>query len=293
MNNQELLPIVSVCSTTFNNAPYTRQCLDGILMQITSFPFEVIINDDCSTDGTTEILREYEKKFPGVVKPIYHEENLYSKGIRGLYRNFCFPKAKGKYIACCDGDDYWTDPLKLQKQYDIMEANPQFVLCHHNYRVLNNETGIIVDNKTKVPSVMDLAKAASHGYIHNSSMFFRNLDIELIPSEIKFPYTPYQYFWALRLAEFGDIYYIDEAMEVYRVHSGGTFNGSSQRKKIDMSLGNLTNMVLWYEYRKKPQVVRNLKKRARTQIYYYMLSSLKHLNLNVFLYLMNWYKNFI
>lgn len=122
-------PLVSICSITYNQASYIRQCLDGFLMQKTNFAFEIVINDDCSTDGTTEIIREYEAKYPEIIKPIYHDENLYSKGIRGMFVNFCLPKAQGKYIAMCEGDDYWIDPLKLQKQIDFLEENPIYTMC--------------------------------------------------------------------------------------------------------------------------------------------------------------------
>lgn len=125
-------PLVSICCITYNHASYIRQCLDGFLMQKVTFPIEIIINDDCSTDGTTDIICEYEAKYPDLIKPIYHTENEYSKGVRGMFATYCFPKAKGKYIAMCEGDDYWIDPLKLQKQVDFMESNPDYFLCGTN-----------------------------------------------------------------------------------------------------------------------------------------------------------------
>lgn len=125
MNAGMKQPLVSICCITYNHSEYIRQCLDGFLMQRTSFSYEIIINDDCSTDGTTDIIREYEERYPTQIVPIYHVENEYSKGVRGMFATYCFPKAKGKYIAMCEGDDYWIDPLKLQKQVDFMEANPE------------------------------------------------------------------------------------------------------------------------------------------------------------------------
>ena len=128
-------PLVSIFTLTYNHAPYIRQCLDGFLMQKTDFPFEVIINDDASTDGTTEIVREYESKYPDIIKPIYHSENRYSKGERGFWSRYCLPKSRGKYIALCEGDDYWIDPLKLQKQVDFLEANPEFGMCYTDFNI--------------------------------------------------------------------------------------------------------------------------------------------------------------
>lgn len=133
-------PLVSICCITFNHARYVRQCLDGFVMQRTSFPFEIIIHDDASTDDTQEIIREYIAEYPDLFKPILQEENQYSKGIRSILATFCYPHAKGKYIALCEGDDYWTDPEKLQMQVDFLEANPEYSMCFHNVDVLNEDT---------------------------------------------------------------------------------------------------------------------------------------------------------
>lgn len=133
MNTQ---PLVSICCITYNQVKYIRQCLDGFLSQKTSFPVEIIINDDCSTDGTTDVIKEYSNRYPDIVKPIFHEENQFRKGINGMFRSFCFPVANGKYIALCEGDDYWDDPLKLQKQVDFMESNPDYSMCFTRSRVI-------------------------------------------------------------------------------------------------------------------------------------------------------------
>lgn len=134
--NESKVPLVSICCAAYNHEPYIRQCLDGFVMQRTTFPFEVLIHDDASTDKTADIIREYEKKYPDIIKPIYQKENQYSKGGKISLR-FNIPRAKGKYIAFCEGDDYWIDPLKLQKQVDFLEANPDYVFSY---------TNIVVDN---------------------------------------------------------------------------------------------------------------------------------------------------
>lgn len=133
MNNE---PLVSICSITYNHAPFIRQCLDGFLMQQTNFPIEIVINDDCSTDGTTEIIREYAEKYPDKIFPIFHDQNLYSQGVRGMFLKYVFPKVRGKYFALCEGDDYWTDPQKLQKQVDFLEAHPEYSMCFHRTAVI-------------------------------------------------------------------------------------------------------------------------------------------------------------
>lgn len=133
-------PLVSIDCITYNHAPYIRQCLDGFLMQETDFDFEVLIHDDASTDGTQEIIREYELKYPHIIKPIYQTENQWSKGI-SISATYNFPRAQGKYIAFCEGDDYWTNPYKLQKQVDYLENNPNCGLTYGKVKVLTYPTG--------------------------------------------------------------------------------------------------------------------------------------------------------
>lgn len=121
---------LSISCITYNHAPYIRQCLEGFLMQKTDFAFEVLIHDDCSTDGTTEIIREYETKYPDIIKPIYEQENQYQQGKPIGTAVWNLPRARGKYIAFCEGDDYWVDPFKLQKQIDFLENNPDYGMCY-------------------------------------------------------------------------------------------------------------------------------------------------------------------
>ena len=107
---------MSICCLTYNHAKYIRQCMDGFLMQETDFPVEILVHDDASTDGTDVILREYEVKYPDKIFPIYEKENKFSRGYRGRMDLFNYTRARGRYIAYCEGDDYWTDPHKLQRQ---------------------------------------------------------------------------------------------------------------------------------------------------------------------------------
>ena len=124
------IPLVSISCITYNHEPYIVQALNGFLMQKTSFPFEVLVHDDASTDRTADIIREYEKKFPKIIKPIYQKENQYSKGFTSVTATWNFPRAQGKYMALCEGDDYWIDENKLQMQVDFLEHNPDYGLCY-------------------------------------------------------------------------------------------------------------------------------------------------------------------
>ena len=127
-------PLVAIRCITYNHAPYIRQCLDGFVMQRTDFAFVAIVHDDCSTDGTDDIVREYAQRYPNIIKPIFETENQYSKGDGSLSRIMtqACNNTSAKYIAMCEGDDYWTDPLKLQKQVDFLENHPEYVCSAHN-----------------------------------------------------------------------------------------------------------------------------------------------------------------
>lgn len=147
MNNEgRTYPIVSICCMAFNHAPFIRKCLDGFLMQEPptgvdkdEIWYEILIHDDCSTDGTDAIIREYTEKYPDKIFPLYETENQYRKG--KVIDAYNYDRAKGRYIAVCEGDDYWTDPKKLQKQVDWMDAHPEYSVCFHRVKHYNAYTG--------------------------------------------------------------------------------------------------------------------------------------------------------
>ncbi len=120
-------PMVTVVTITYNHLPYIEKCIQGVLMQQTAFPIEFIIGEDFSTDGTREIVFENAKKYPNTIRVITADYNV------GAEANSlrCLKAYRGKYIALCEGDDYWTDPFKLQKQVDFLEKNPEYVMCYH------------------------------------------------------------------------------------------------------------------------------------------------------------------
>lgn len=166
--------MVSIVCDVYNHEPYLRDCLEGLVMQKTDFLFEILIHDDASTDKSAEIIREYMNKYPSLFKPIFQKENQYSKGV-GIWCEIQFPRARGRYIAVCEGDDYWTDPLKLQKQVDFMEAHPDFSVCFHPVMVLNQPTGEIAPDTLKdVPSESTIYELAEYSnYIHTPSVMYR------------------------------------------------------------------------------------------------------------------------
>ena len=139
-------PLVSIKCFVYNHEPYLRQCLDGFVMQKTNFKFEAIVHDDASTDGSAAIIREYAEKYSDIIKPILETENQYSKK-DGSLQNIIDAQVLGKYIAICEGDDYWIDPNKLQMQVDFLEANPDYGMCYTRTSVFNQ-------NKQKITGVL-------------------------------------------------------------------------------------------------------------------------------------------
>lgn len=167
-------PLLSVRCITYNQEQYISQALDGFLMQKTNFPFEVIVHDDASNDRTADIIREYEKKFPKIIKPIYETENQYSKADGSLAR-IVNAACKGKYIAFCEGDDYWIDEKKLQMQVDFLEKNPEYGMCYTDVDIfIENENRWckkIVKNKV---TVFDFENPYNtKGYLCNCTWCFR------------------------------------------------------------------------------------------------------------------------
>ena len=119
---------VSICCVTYNHEKYIEQALKSFLEQKVDFKYEILIHDDASTDKTADIIRKYEKLFPDIIKPIYQSVNQYSIGITNVTQRYNFPRAKGKYIAICEGDDYWTDKHKLQRQVAILESDRKVII---------------------------------------------------------------------------------------------------------------------------------------------------------------------
>lgn len=204
------------------------------MMQKTNFPIEIIINDDASTDGTTEIIKEYEARYPDIIKPTYQVENQYSRGIRGMFPKFCFPRAQGKYIALCEGDDYWTDPLKLQKQVDFLEANPDYVMCSHRFKQYMQQEGIYKDDWYGDISdgiVYDLDTLIHGGWYHHPlTVMFRSDKLDLKEySRYLYSMDAVLFFHLLKKGK-GNM--MPDKMAVYRLHSGGVWTGIDWNNKL-------------------------------------------------------------
>ncbi len=138
---------VTVLCLVYNHEKYLRSALDGFINQKTDFRYEVLIHDDASTDNSAEIIKEYEQRYPDIIKPIYQTENQFSKGIK-ITRDILLPHAMGEYLAWCEGDDYWIDEKKLQIEYDALSKHPEINICAHAARVINAVTGEFIENNT-------------------------------------------------------------------------------------------------------------------------------------------------
>ena len=248
---------VSVVCLVYNHEKYLRKCLDGFVTQKTNFKFEVLIHDDASTDNSADIIREYEAKYPDIIKPIYQSENQYSKKLPGgITGNILIPRAKGKYLSFCEGDDYWCDEYKLQKQYDVMESNPECHFCVHKVCAIK-ENGESL-NQYYPKFALDTGAIKTERFMEilgitypfqTSCHFLKASDMkEFLTSPPEFVKVadvgdePLMLYFGL----LGDVYYIDEIMSCYRVNSVGSWTSrvNSDSKKRS---AHCTSMLEMYD----------------------------------------------
>ncbi|UTW32139.1 glycosyltransferase [Idiomarina loihiensis] len=204
---------VSVICQTYQHASYIRDALNGFLAQKTNFKFEIIIRDDCSNDGTTEIIKEYERKYPGIIRGIYEPFNKWPSVKPGVLLR---QAATGKYIAECEGDDYWIDEYKLQKQVDYLET-------HKNTVLLKTHCVWIENGRVIKPNVAGGTR----------THVFKNI-------KVPFDYISYVYFgdtyYQAMLVEHGDFAILNDVTAVWRKHSEGVFGSIADDRKRPLNL---------------------------------------------------------
>ena len=278
MRSFDNAPLVSVVCITYNHGEYLRDALDGFLSQETDFPFEIIVHDDCSTDGTTDILREYAEKYPELIVPLYEEQNCYSRGIRVIHPMMT-DVAKGKYIAICEGDDFWCDPKKLQRQIEYLEQHEDCSLVLHNGYGLDIQSG----KKTPIDPYEKSGIISTHDAIcekknlpPTASMVFRRQHILEMPEfflNAGVGDRPRRMYLALR----GHIYYMHEKMCVYRMNVAGSFsqrvkNEAVRKECLDKMLAFFDNYDQFTEqkYAREMAYVR-----SREYFHYYMRGNQK------------------
>lgn len=236
---------VSVCCVTYNHRDYIKKALDGFLMQKTSFKYEIVIHDDASMDGTTDILKEYQSKYPDTIKLILEEENQWTQNRIDVMKEFLFPQAKGKYIAFCEGDDFWIYDGKLQEQYDLMESHMEISACYHNAIIWDqNEDNIRLNVMNQPSGYIDDEDiiCTTRGWYPTASLFMRT---EYIKEQPVFPMSTGDELWRNYLACRGKLYFINRAWSVYRNFSNGGWNTRYYADKA-LALEHYKNTVMYF-----------------------------------------------
>jgi glycosyltransferase involved in cell wall biosynthesis len=222
---------VTALVMTYNHRPFIAAALDSALAQETGFDYEILVSEDCSTDGTREIVLDYQRRHPGRIRLLLSERNLRSNAVvsRGI------EAAAGEFVALLDGDDRWTSPHKLQKQVDFLDAHPECAFCFHNAEVVHEDGSRPAwlwtpPRQKTISSLQDMWRG---NFIATATVLIRRAALPQIPRwyETLFPITD----WPLYLlaAEHGDIGYIDEVMAQYRYHAGGLYSARSEWEKLE------------------------------------------------------------
>lgn len=243
-NNDNIM--VTIRCITFNHAKYIRQCLDSFLMQKTNFKFEILIHDDASTDGTTDIIKDYAQRYPDIVKPLYEEENQYSKyGNLMTVRRLMDQHLRGKYTALCEGDDYWTDPDKLQKQVDFLESHPEHSMVFHqtmrHYQDTDRADELYYDKLEERDytglEMYQQCRPAEASVVMRTSIHHCDVYKKFVESGISFGDLPV----FLTCAHCGRVHALTDVMAVYRIHKSGVSNifNSNNRMVLKFAEDNL------------------------------------------------------
>ena len=270
-------PLVSVCCVTYNHALYIAEALDSFLMQKTDFDYEIIVGEDNSTDGTREIVERYAAAHPDLISVIHQDPNV------GAIKNqlATFARAQGQYIAICDGDDFWTDDHKLQKQIDFLEANDNFVICSHHTEVIDDqgETVYLKQEPEKMEfDYLDLLLGRREE-TRTCSVVMRNGDFLQTVHNQEWYYRTYgtDMFLKLYVLELTQqkIYVMPDVMACYRLHRGGIWSMIDQKLRKHRMISDFNIVVNHFSY--TPQTKRSLLKIYMQQ---YLLFDLRHFKLN-------------
>jgi glycosyltransferase involved in cell wall biosynthesis len=227
-------PLVSMCCITFNHEQFIEQALDSMLIQETSFPFEIIIRDDCSTDKTRDIVKKYSEKFPHIIKTILETENQYSKGVNPFIPTY--ERARGKYVTILEGDDYWRDNLKLQKQVDFLEKNNAYILSYHNSIIVDENDELISEMKNTSPAdYTQEAMLCGEVLILTNTVMFRKVN-NVTAEQLDGILNADTVLWHL-LGHYGKSKYQEEIVyAAYRIHSGGVWSKLDEFAQFEKSL---------------------------------------------------------
>lgn len=243
--------MVMIRCYTYNQEKYIREALEGFVMQKTDFPFVAVVVDDASTDGTADIIKEYEEKYPEIIRAYYLEENHYQQK-KPKFSYFQDIQDRSKYIALCEGDDYWTDPYKLQKQVDFLEENPDYGLVHTNYSIYNEDKNkfIKVKNKTYSTEYIYEDLLCKDNLIATLTVLVRTSLLNTVQKEIKEPRTTNGWkmgdlpLW-LGISRISKVGYLKDNTAIYRLLRESASHSKNIYKVIDF-MHSVTNIKLWF-----------------------------------------------
>jgi len=279
MNNS---PLVSIICTAFNHEAYIKDALEGFVMQKTTFPFEIIVSDDASIDATALIINQYEKKHPELFKIFYHKENQFSKGIP-FFVNELVANARGKYIALCEGDDYWTDPYKLQKQVDFLEANPEYGLVFTDADHYHECEGKMIRayDKTfrrRIPTgdVLSVFLQGINPYKTCTSVFRSSFVKEYKEMSSKHNFIMGDKILWLLIAGKAKIGYINEATSVYRIRNKSASHSDELEFYLKFLKSSYKASVFFSSYYDKPLERKKNKQNYKKAILIYCASKKKY-----------------
>jgi glycosyltransferase involved in cell wall biosynthesis len=227
---------VSVCTITYKHAEFIKETIDGVLMQEVDFPIEFIIADDNSPDNTEEIVRDYIQNHPkgGLIKYTKHSTN------KGMMGNFIWAleQCKGKYIALCDGDDYWTDPKKLEKQVSVLEENENLAICSHRIKVLSDDDTRAF-NSRRLTGEIELENELFNHPLHTCSVVFRNKIEHILPKLTNKKLLSGDRLLLSQLMLFNNAYVLEDSMAVHIRHQGGISQSKTNRDLINFSYNEI------------------------------------------------------
>ncbi len=270
MDKQQVL--VSVYCLAYNHEMYIRDALEGFVKQKTTFRYEVIVHDDASEDKTPNIIKEYAEKYPDIFNIILQKENKYSQGI-GIGKNYIYPQIRGKYVAVCEGDDFWCDENKLQKQVDFLEKNLNYSACTHATLYVNCKTNKkYINHKEKRDcecNIEDILKWKNKAF-HTSSVMFRS-EYFFYPEQFSINKVG-DYPRAIFLALKGKIYFYKDVMSVYRMYTNESWssiyeNGIPDKiEELNMQVIRMLENVDLYTNKRYYQIIEQTKKQRMYEI---------------------------
>ncbi|UJH91329.1 glycosyltransferase [Antarcticibacterium sp. 1MA-6-2] len=274
-------PLLSICIQTYNHSNYLRRCLDSILNQEVNFDFEILIGEDDSSDSTRELCLKYAEKFPDIIRLFLHNrENQISilgrpsSNFNAFYNLF---SAKGKYIATCDGDDYWDDPLKAQKQVDFLENNPHYFFSYHSYKEVDKEGNLFADPQSLIQPKEDISaevlkKGESHPLL--LTICFRN-KIREIPEEILTVLNVDTFLLSL-FGQHGGAKYLSEIKPAYyRKHGEGIWSSQIKKVKFLSKIRTFRKLTDYYSRIEEPEMKKHYQQKLQKIFKMYIVMLLR------------------